>query len=150
MKALEKQAKEGKINENASIRDKQSAIINAPILDVWNLLVNVSAWPEWNDEIKKVHCEKVEEGAEFDWTIRHMHLRSKFQVIQEPTLMTWVGKSNFVKAIFVWELEASDEQTIVTVEESVEGFVVPIFNNHTKLHDILVDWLKALKEKAES
>ena len=125
MKALEAQAKEGKINENASIRDRQSAIVNAPIEDVWKLLVEVDNWSKWNPEISKVKCDEVKEGAEFSWSIRNTHLNSSFQIIQEPTLITWVGKSKFIKVIFVWELEASDSQTIVTVEESVDGFVVP-------------------------
>lgn len=149
MKALEKQAKEGKINENASIRDRQSAIINARIDKVWGLLVDVNNWSSWNPEISKVNCPKVEEDAEFEWSVRHTHFQSKFQIVNEPETLTWVGKSKLVKAIFVWNLEASDEQTVLTVEESIEGFVVPIFNNHSKLHGILMDWLEALKQKAE-
>lgn len=150
MKRLEPLAKEGKINEDASIRDRQSAIINAPIDKVWELLINVNEWSDWNPEIKDTKCDKVVADAAFEWTIRHTHMKSKFQVVNKPELLTWVGKSKFSKVIFVWNLEASDAQTIVTVEESVEGFVLPIFNNHSKLHDILVDWLQALKATAES
>lgn len=149
MKSLEAQALEGKINENASIRDRQSAIVNAPIEKVWDLLVNVNDWPDWNPEIKSAKCDKVEPGAEFEWTVRHTHLHSKFKVVDEPTLLTWVGKGKLTKMIFVWSFEASDEQTIITVEQSVEGIVLPLFNNHSKLHDILIDWLEALKAKLE-
>lgn len=149
MKKLEEKAREGRINENASIRDRQSAIINAPIEKVWRLLLDVNDWPNWNAEIKLAKCDKVEPGAEFEWTVKHSHLRSRFQIVEEPTLLTWTGKSAMIKAIFVWNLEASEQQTIVTVEESVEGILVPVFNNHSKLHDILVDWLQALKAKAE-
>ena len=147
MKKLEEWAKEGRINNDASVRDRQSAIINAHIDKVWELLTDVNAWPSWCEEIKSAECDK---GADFDWTVRHTHFVSQFQTVQEPTLLTWVGKSKFVKAIFVWNLEASDEQTIVTVEESIEGFIIPIFNNHSKLHGILIDWLAALKQTAEA
>ncbi|MEQ9230642.1 MAG: SRPBCC family protein [Cyclobacteriaceae bacterium] len=149
MKELEKSAKDGRINENASIRDRQSLIINAPIQKVWDILSDVKNWPTWNKEIKSAECDKVEVGAEFNWTIRLTHFSSTFQVVDAPTLLTWTGKSKLVKSIFVWNLEASDEQTILTVEESVEGFILPVFNNQSKLHDILVGWIEALKIKAE-
>lgn len=150
MKNLESQAREGRINENASIRDRQSIIINAPIDRVWSLLTDIDNWPNWNKEIKSASCTTVAEGASFDWHIRHTSFVSTFQAVKEPTLLSWLGKSKLMKSIFVWNLEASDQQTIVTVEESIEGFVIPIFNNHSKLHDILVDWLNALKKKAEA
>jgi uncharacterized protein YndB with AHSA1/START domain len=149
MNELESQAREGRINENASIRDRQAAIINAPIEKVWKILTLVNEWPNWNPEIKSARAEKVQARESFDWHIKHSHFQSIFQVVNEPTLLTWTGKSKLVKSIFVWNLEASDNQTIVTVEESIEGFVIPLFNNHSKLHDILIDWLKALKSEAE-
>ena len=151
MKDLEAKAKEGRINENASIRDRQSIIINAPIEKVWDILTDIQHWPTWNKEIKSTKCSSlVEEGAKFDWHIRLTTFRSYIQAVNEPTLLSWTGKSKLMKSIFVWNLEASDQQTIVTVEESIEGFVIPIFNNHSKLHDILIDWLSALKRKSES
>ena len=151
MKNLEAKAKEGRINENASIRDRQSIIINAPIEKVWDILTAVEQWPTWNKEIKSANCPSpVSEGVKFDWHIRLTTFQSYFQAVNKPTLLSWTGKSNFMKSIFVWNLEASDQQTIVTVEESIEGFVIPLFNNHSKLHDILIDWLNALKRKSEA
>lgn len=149
MKALESIAREGRINENASIRDRQSTIINAPIDKVWSLLTDVNNWPSWNKEIKMAKGGEVTQGATFEWQIRLSHFHSEFQAVEAPNLLSWTGKSKLVKSIFVWNLEASDMQTIITVEESLEGFVIPVFNNHSKLHDILIDWLHALKERAE-
>jgi len=149
MKTLESQAREGRINENASIRDRQSVIINAPIDRVWQILTTVNAWPQWNKEIKMAKCEKVAVDAEFEWQVRLSHFKSTFQVVDTPNTLAWTGKSKLVKSIFVWNLEASDTQTIVTVEESLEGFILPVFNNHSKLHNVLIDWLHALKKEAE-
>jgi uncharacterized membrane protein len=150
MKKLEIQAQEGRINEQASIRDRQSIIINAPIAKVWNVLIDVNNWPQWNKDIKSASCAQVSAGSEFEWKILHKRFKSKFQAVNEPGLLTWTGKSKLVKSIFVWSLEASDSQTIVTVEESVEGIVIPLFNKQSKLHDVLIDWLEALKMKAEN
>lgn len=71
----------------------------------------------------------------------------RFKVVDEHAMLSWVGKSKLTKTIFVWSLEASDEQTIITVEQSVEGIVIPLLTNHNKLHDILIDWLAALKQQ---
>jgi uncharacterized protein YndB with AHSA1/START domain len=150
MNALENKAREGRINEDASIRDRQSVIINAPIEKVWEILTNVNDWPKWNKEIKSAKCEKVALGAHFEWHIRLSNFKSTFQVVDKPNLLVWTGKSKLVKSIFVWNLEATDTQTILTVEESLEGFIVPIFNNQSKLHDILLDWIHALKASAEN
>jgi len=149
MKGLQSQAREGRINENASIRDRQSIIINANIDRVWDILTNVNAWTQWNKEIKVAKCEQVAMEADFEWQVLQSHFKSTFHVVDMPNTLSWTGQSKFVKSIFVWNLEASDAQTIVTVEESIEGFIVPIFNNHSKLHNILIDWLHALKTEAE-
>ena len=149
MQNLDSKAKEGKINEDASIRDRQSVIINARIEKVWEVLTNVNDWPSWNPDIKSTKYEKLEVGAPFEWSLKGTHLKSSFQLIEEPTRIAWTGKSKVIKAIHVWELEASDEQTIVTVEESIEGFIVPVFNRNSKLHDNLLRWLSHLKQEAE-
>ncbi|MCP4456883.1 MAG: hypothetical protein GY816_02480 [Cytophagales bacterium] len=149
MKTLEAQAKEGRINENASIRDRQSIMINAPIQLVWDVLTNINKWPEWYSEIKSASCEKVEEGAFFEWALKSTHLKSKFQLVEKPTRLSWTGKSKMVKAIHVWDLESADDQTILTVEKSIEGFLIPVFNRQSKVHDDLMAWIAALKNEAE-
>lgn len=149
MKSLEALAQEGRINEDASIRDRQSIIINAPLDTVWEVLMDIGKWPEWNPVIKSVKYEKVAEGEIFEWATRHSHVTSQFQRIQPKEVVSWISKTRFVKAIYVWNLEASDNQTIVTVEESIEGLIIPIITNHSKIHGLLMDWLEALKKKTD-
>ena len=149
MKELETFAREGKINENASIRDRQSTIINASIEYVWELLTDVPQWSSWNADLRNITAGKVEVGSTFQCTLRHTHLACTFQAVVNHSLLTWTGKGKFVKVIFVWSLEPSDQQTIITVEQSVEGLVIPILTNQSRLHDVLVDWLQKLKATAE-
>ena len=149
MKSLEAQAKEGKINEDASIRDRQSIIINAPIQRVWDVLININRWHDWYHDIKDASCEKVEVGAPFEWSLKSTHLHSNFQLVEEPTRLAWTGKSKMVKAIHVWDLESADDQTILTAEKSIEGFLIPVFNRQSKVHDDLMAWIEALKVEAE-
>lgn len=145
MKTLDSQAQNGKINEDASIKDRQSIIINAPIQRVWDILTNVNKWPKWYPEITSASCEKVETGASFEWTLKSTHLKSNFQLVEEPTLLAWTGKSKMVNTIHVWNLEAVDNQTIVTAEKSIEGFLIPVFNRQSKVHDDLMAWIEALR-----
>jgi len=149
MITLEEQAKNGKINENASIRDRQSIIINAPIQRVWDVLTHINDWPNWYEDIKSAACDKVEAGAAFSWALKSTHLKSEFQLVEEPTQLAWTGKSKMVKAIHVWNLEAADDQTIVTVEKSIEGFLIPVFSRQSKVHDDLMAWIDALKVESE-
>ena len=149
MKTLVAYAKEGKINENASIRDRHSIIINAPIKRVWEVLSNINEWPDWYEGIKSASCDKVVVGATFDRALKNTHLHSSFQLVNEPTLLAWIEKSKMVRAIHVWNLEAADDQTIVTVEKSIEGFLIPVFNRQSKVHDDLLAWIVALKAEAE-
>ena len=57
---LARLAKDGKINGQASMRDVQSKIINAPIEKVWKTVSNISEWPTWNKEITIIKAGQVE------------------------------------------------------------------------------------------
>lgn len=149
MKASNKLASQGKINQNASLRDKQAVIVNAGIEKVWETLINFESWSTWNDQIKSMKIDKVEEGTKFKWTINGSSVTSSIQKISKPELLTWTGSFMGLKAIHVWKLEATEgNQTIVTTEESIQGFLT-IFLGHQKLHDTLVYWLNKLKEASE-
>ncbi len=150
MKYLKPLAQDGKINEDANLRDRQSILINAPIDKIWGLLFEVNKWPEWNMDIKIDRYTTTEEGESFKWQIRGQSIKSTFQKINKPVLLAWTSHSQLTKAVNVWKLEqAGDNQTIVTAEESMEGFST-LFIGHQKLHNILIAWLNHLKAQAES
>lgn len=148
MKTLGPLAKEGKINQDASVRDSQSAIINAPVEKVWQILFDISNWPKWNDEIKSIAIDKVEVGANFTWTVGNNTIKSTIRQIKEKEMISWTGNTMGIKVIHVWKLEADGNQTIVTTEESMQGFFT-LFFSHQKLHSSLLNWLDRLRETAE-
>ncbi|HCX22144.1 MAG: polyketide cyclase [Flammeovirgaceae bacterium] len=148
MKILGPLAKEGKINQDASVRDSQSTIINAPVDVVWNILSDISKWPEWNTDIKSVTIDQVSVGANFSWTIGGSTIKSTIRQIKEKELISWTGTTMGIKAIHVWKFEADGNQTIVTTEESMQGFFT-LFFSHQKLHSSLLNWLDCLREAAE-
>ncbi|MEQ8470518.1 MAG: SRPBCC family protein [Marinoscillum sp.] len=149
MKTLGPLAQEGKINPDASIRDSQSIIINASIEKVWNAIIDIKGWSEWNPDIKSVKIESVEVGKSFSWNIGGTTINSTIRQIIPNELISWTGSAMGIKAIHVWRLEeAEGNQTIVTTEESMQGFFT-LFFSHQKLHSSLLNWLDRLKQEAE-
>ena len=143
-------AQEGKINENASIKDQHSIIINAPIERVWNIVSNVAAWPEWNGEIKNLKIsEPPVEGTKFDWKIGRMNLSSQIQLMEKPGVIAFTGKSTLVKRIYVWSFETDDKQTIASLSTSLQGWFTVWVENHRSVYNELLSWLELLKQKAE-
>lgn len=143
-------AKEGKINENASIRDQHSIIINASIEEVWETLTNLKEWPSWYSNVKRMEVnDKVEEGTQFKWTLGRVKSISQIQRLAKPNTFSWTGKSKWVKRIYVWNLEADENQTIVTVSSSLQGTFTVLVENHQKVYTQLINWLECLKSKSE-
>lgn len=139
----------GKINENASLRDKQAIIINAKIERVWETLLRINEWPQWHDKIGSVAIEEVAEGASFEWKINNTKIKTTLRKITKHELIAWTGKFMGIKAIHTWKFEETEgNQTIVSTEESMEGFLT-IFLTHQTLHDTLTYWLCKLKEACE-
>ncbi|RED94409.1 SRPBCC family protein [Marinoscillum furvescens] len=149
MKVLAPLAENGKINPNASIRDSQSTIINAPVDVVWKSITEIEKWPEWNDDIADVKFEELSIGSTFSWTMNGTSISSTIRQIKENEMISWTGKAMGMKAIHVWNLEETDgNQTIVTTDESLQGFFT-LFFSHQKLHSTLLHWLDRLKQHAE-
>ncbi|MEO9868851.1 SRPBCC family protein [Ekhidna sp.] len=150
MKKLNALARKGKINENASIRDSHSTIINADIEKVWSILTDMENWPDWNPEVKKVTLDgDLSEGSTFKWTMGRTNGESQIQQVNKPSTLTWTSKAKWVKRIFVWSLESDEGQTIATVSASLQGTMVVLMENHQKVYDELLSWLECLKNKAE-
>ncbi len=150
MKRLNALAKKGEINENASIKDSHSIVINASIKKVWDVLTDIEKWPHWNADVKRVELKgDLNEGANFIWKQGRTQGQSEIQQIKEPTSFSWTSKAKWVKRIFVWSLESDENQTIVTVSASLQGALVVIVENHQKVYDELLNWLECLKTKAE-
>lgn len=150
MNKLIELAKEGRINENASIRDQHSIVINAPIQKVWNLLVDIKKWNEWNPSIVGVSIkgEKVIEKVNFSWRLNGYLAKSEIQKIDEPNVLSWTGISRNVKRIYVWQLESDDNQTIVTLSASLQGILI-VLQSHQKVYNELIYWLECLKKATE-
>lgn len=150
MTDLSQLAKEGRINDQASLRDRQAIIINAPIAHVWSILSDISSWPDWNPRITKTIVDEVKVGSTFSWHLNRNTLLSTISAIKPMALFSFISTLGGSKSIQVWSLEKSgDTQTIVTLEMSMQG-IRTIFYGHQKLNQTLLDWIERLKKKAET
>ena len=151
MDALNALAKDGKINQDASIKDGHSIVINSPANKVWDLLINIKNWPDWNPVVKsiKVDSENIREGAIFTWNLNGTRIHSQIQSIDPKNSISCTGKSRWVKSIFVWQLTFDENQTIVTLDASMQGAFAVMFKNHQKIYDDLIKWLHYLKKTVE-
>lgn len=149
MSALVPLAQQGKINPDASIRDSQSTIINAPIENVWEALIEIDKWPEWNQDIRSTWVGTVKIGNTFRWQHGGNHHQSTLQQIKPYELLSWTTETAGLRSIHVWKVEETEgKQTIVSTEMSAQGFLT-LFHSHQKLHSTLLNWLSRLKQRAE-
>ncbi len=149
MRKLSQIAKEGRIDEDASLMDRQSIIINAPIEKVWNHLVDAEKWPTWNSDVKWVKVDEADPYS-FKWHHHGHTISSTFQYIKAPYGLSLTAQFGLVKAIYLWTLDSTDEdQTVATVQQSFKGFMLFLFMNHRKMHEDLLNWLDQLKKVGE-
>ena len=150
MNNLNSLAKDSRINESANVKDTHSIIINAPVEEVWKLLVNISDWSRWNPEISNIKiAEEVKEGTVFKWKIGGTSTSSEVQKLDDRETLAFTGKSMWVKNIYLWQLEADDNQTIASLGASMQGFLAILVDNHQQVYSNIRNWLNCLKEEAE-
>ncbi len=86
----------------------------------------------------------------FGWETGDTSITSKVQLAETDHRLAWTGTALSAKAIHVWELdEGPGGQTLVRVQESLEGPLINHFMSSTELANTDMQWLVALKTAAE-
>lgn len=142
------------INSNAPVQQAKQILIAAPAEKIWSVLTGINEWPNWNEKITKARIEgSVAEGARFRWTVNGAVIRSEFHTVTPNFKLGWSGTTFGATAIHNWTLEPqADGQTVVNVEESMEGWLVALFKNkmNRDLERDMQFWLEKLKLQSES
>jgi len=127
------------INKEAPVLARAEIEIEADQETVWNILVDVEAWPNWNPDVKLclAHGE-LEAGTQFQWKAGLGNMTSVLQNVEPPHLLAWTGKMMGLNAIHVCEIDFKDGKTIVKTEESWEGLV------SSEMHDRMQENLEML------
>jgi hypothetical protein len=140
------------IHANAPVKTKQSIIVNAPAEKVWSVFTEVDNWAVWQKEISRATLhEPFQPGSTIEWETNGFTIKSQLQTVEPYTKLGWAGKAFGSFAIHTWKFEEQHGKTTVTVEESMEGWLVWLMQKYVQknLYTATDYWLKALKQESE-
>jgi hypothetical protein len=110
------------IDRNAPVQAVRSVDLAASPHAVWQVLVDLDRWPEWNQDIRSVAApDGVCEGATFRWRSGPGTITSTFAVVDPDRELSWTGRSMSIRAVHVYRLEPTAAGTRVVLEESWSG-----------------------------
>lgn len=138
------------INENAPVKCSKSITINASSEKVWKVLTDINNWPAWQKEISnpKINGE-LKPCTTFNWKTGGAKIHSILHTVEPFKHFGWTGKTFGIFAIHNWTLRDVNGQTIVTVDESMEGVLAKLFKKsfNKNLEKGMENWLEALKNE---
>lgn len=141
------------INGNAPVKCTRTITVNAGNEEVWQVLTHIDSWTTWNTEVSKVKLNgELKPGTTFDWKTGGARIHSTLHTVEPFKNFGWTGKAFGAFAIHNWALTETNGQTKVTVEESMEGFLVGLFRKtfNRNLENGMQKWLELLKQKCEA
>jgi uncharacterized membrane protein len=140
------------VNTAAPVKTEQTIIINAPVEVAWKVFTGINDWSAWQKDITSSKINSpVEPGANFDWKSGGMTIHSTLHTVDRFHMIGWTGKAFGTFAIHNWTFEKEKDHTIVTVEESMEGWLVNLLKKYlqSKLESSTRNWLRFLKTQSE-
>ncbi len=140
------------INHNAAVKFTMAIDINATQVKVWSVLTDIDKWPSWQTDIKYASLNgPLEADTTFDWKSGGVKIHSRLHTVNPYRQFGWTGKTIGISAIHNWTINAKADNVSITVEESMEGFLVNLFKKsfNRALEDGLKQWLEYLKKECE-
>ena len=140
---------------NAPVFATGEVEVAANLETVWAVMADIARWPDWNPDIKAATAKgPVQPGTSFSWRSGPGTFRSTLEVVEQPTELSWTGRTMGIPAIHVYQLRVSDQQpghTLVWLEESWSGLLARQFRRpFTKTLQTAIDTgLARLKAEAE-
>lgn len=124
---------------------------------IWNILIEVEAWPEWYEGAQEVDLieagmGKLEEAARFSWRTMGFKFTSTITEFEVHSRLSWESVRSDIRGYHTWLiLPQTDGSCILVTEESQRGFLTVLEKTFQpskleKLHQI---WLEELKQKVE-
>jgi uncharacterized protein YndB with AHSA1/START domain len=141
-----------RINSKAPVKCSKTVIINASSEKVWAVLTDISNWPAWQTDISKsvLHGD-LKPGRTFNWKSGGANILSTIHTVEPFNYFGWTGKAVGLFAVHNWVVMETSGQTIVTVEESMEGIVASLLRKslNRNLEKGMHNWLALLKQECE-
>ncbi len=140
------------INHNAPVKCSKTVTVNAGEEKVWAVLTDISNWTTWQTDISKsvLHGD-LKPGRTFNWKSGGATILSTIHTVEPFSYFGWTGKAVGLFAVHNWILMETSGQTIVTVEESMEGFLAVLLRKslNRNLEKGMHNWLALLKQACE-
>lgn len=140
------------INNNAPVKCSKTITINANIEKVWSVITNIDNWATWQIDISKPKLNgELKPETTFDWKTGGAKIHSTLHTVDPFKNFGWSGKTFGMFAIHNWSLTETIGQTIVTVDESLEGFFAMLLKKsfNKNLEKGMQNWLDFLKQECE-
>jgi uncharacterized protein YndB with AHSA1/START domain len=141
------------INNNAPVKCSKSITIQASSEKVWSIITNINDWARWQSDITNPNLKgDLKPGSTFDWKTGGASIHSTLHTVEPSKNFGWTGKTFGMYAIHNWQLSESNGQTIVTVDESMEGFLAGLLKKsfNKNLEKGMQKWLELLKSECEA
>ena len=140
------------INMQAPLIAQKQIFIEAAPQIVWKVHTDVSNWSRWQHGIMECKLEgPIAVGSVFRWKSSGLNVVSTIEVIEAHREIAWTGRALGARAMHVWKLTPQNSGTLVTTEESMEGWSIKFLKliNPKFLDNSLDNWLKDLKAEVE-
>jgi uncharacterized protein YndB with AHSA1/START domain len=140
------------INNDAPVQYSETITINASSEKVWAVLTDINNWPNWQSNISNSKLNgELKAGTTFKWKSGFAKIYSTLHTVDPFTNFGWIGKTFGMHAIHNWTFNETNRQTIVSVEESIEGFFAKLLKKsfNKDLKKSTRNWLDLLKQECE-
>ncbi|MCW3467120.1 SRPBCC family protein [Chitinophaga nivalis] len=140
------------IHENAPAKTRLKINIQADPEKIWAIMSDVDHWSVWNTDIQDVKLNGAfQQGTTFDWKTGGLNIHSTLHTAKPYHQIGWSGTAFGAFAIHNWTFTPKGGYTEVTVEESMEGWLVELLPKkfQSVLEKKLHSWLQQLKKEAE-
>ncbi len=140
------------INTRAPMVARKEIFINASPEAVWKIQSDINGWKNWQTDITKSQIDgKLQPDTVFNWTSGGFPVTSTLQEVMPQKRLSWRGKALGSFARHVWIFTPRDGGTLVTTEESMEGWLITIMKPFAPgfLDKSLEVWTQNLKKQAE-
>ncbi|NNH69937.1 polyketide cyclase /reductase [Nocardia uniformis] len=158
------------IDDNAQIRYRTEALINAPLSTIWDLQTDVERWPAWQQPVtsmQRMDEGPLRDGSQFQWTTpapatattpaTTLVITSSVHQVRPEQCIRWSGPGigdglRIDNGVHVWTFTEVEGGVLVRTEENWTGAQVEadVPTSTAFLGAGLEAWLRDLRAAAEA
>ena len=132
---------------------RKTLFIEASPDRVWAIHADVARWGQWQRSVSATRLVgPLGVGSKVEWISSGLNIISTVRIWEPDRQTVWTGRALGIRANHSWLLQPWDTGTLVTTEESIGGWKVPLLKMFKPafLNRSLDDWLSDLKSVAEA